>query len=107
VPFQVIEDGRTVVNHFTLKLTHQGEQRFQVNFELSDVSLKNKIKIVTPIHPTKIDTPERKIVLFFKFSPDVLVNGSKKVLVKVFDELTQKIVATKEVVLVGPSYEFN
>jgi cytochrome c oxidase accessory protein FixG len=104
VPFQVIEDGRTVINHFTLKLSHQGEQRFEVDFDVADVNLKNKIKVVTPIHPTIIDTPDKKIVLFFKISPEVLIAGTRKINVKVFDHLTNEVVAIKEVVLVGPSY---
>ncbi len=104
VPFQVIEDGRTVVNHFTLKLSHQGKQRFEVDFDVADVNLKNKIIIVTPIHPTIIDSPDKKIVLFFKFSLDVLIAGTRKINVTVFDHLTNEVVAIKEVVLVGPSY---
>jgi cytochrome c oxidase accessory protein FixG len=104
VPFQVIEEGRTIVNQFTLKMTHQGEQKFQVDFDIDDSSLKDKIKIVTPVHPTKIDTPEKKIVLFFKFDPSILNLGSRKIQVNVFDEMTNELVAKKEVVLVGPNH---
>ena len=104
VPFQVIEEGRTIVNQFTLKMTHQGEQKFQVNFDVDDSSLNDKIKIVTPVHPTKIDTPEKKIVLFFKFDPSILNLGSRKIQVNVFDEMTNELVAKKEVVLVGPNH---
>ena len=103
-PFQVIESGRLIVNQFTLKLSHQGTQDFKVNFSIDDPKLKNKINVITPMHPTVIDVPAKKIVVFFKFNPSILILGTRKVTVVVFDELTQQIVATKEVALVGPTY---
>ena len=102
VPFQEIEAGRLIVNQFTLKLNHQGSQIFHVNFSIKDEEYKNKINIVTPAHPTVINTAEKKIVLFFKFDPRILQAGSRAVTVDVFDELSTQIVATKEVMLVGP-----
>jgi cytochrome c oxidase accessory protein FixG len=103
-PFQVIESGKLVVNQFTLKLSHQGEQHFKVNFLVKDPEVKNMINVVTPVHPVLIDAPLKKVVVFFKFDPSILVSGTRKVTVVVFDELTEKIVATKEVVLVGPAH---
>jgi cytochrome c oxidase accessory protein FixG len=103
-PFQVIESGELIVNHFTLKLSHQGQREFKVNFSVRDQELTNKINVVTPVHPTLIDTPEKKIVIFFKFNPSILEAGTKKVTVNVFDEISQTIVATEEVVLVGPTH---
>ena len=103
-PFQVIESGRTVVNHFTLKLSHQGGEVFRVKFTLLDPALADKISIVTPVHPTIIDSADKKIVLFFKFSPEILLSGVKKVSVNVLDESTDVVLATKEVTLVGPTH---
>lgn len=103
-PFQVIENGRTVVNHFTLKMTHQGTVTYKVNFAIQSPELKDKILVVTQIHPTVVDTPEKKIVIFFKFSPQILIAGTRAVLVDVIDETNQKVVASKEVVLVGPAH---
>ena len=103
VPFQVVEAGEVVVNHFTLKLTHQGTQTYKVNFEVLGPELKDKIQVVTNVHPAVVDAPEKKIVLFFKFHPDILVSGTRKVTVKAVDAQTNEIVATKEVTLVGPT----
>ena len=103
VPFQVIESGRTVLNQFTLKISHQGIQQFHANFSIKEPEFKNLISVVTPAHPTLIHTPDKKIVVFFKFDPSILVLGTRQVTIEVFDELTKHVVATKEVVLVGPT----
>jgi hypothetical protein len=92
------------VNQFTLKISHQGIQQFHANFSVKEPELKNSISIVTPAHPTVIHTPDKKIVVFFKFDPSILVLGTKKVTIEVFDELTKHVVASEEVVLVGPSH---
>jgi cytochrome c oxidase accessory protein FixG len=101
VPFQVVDSGRTVVNHFTLKIGHQGNRKYELNFLIKDAALKSKISLVTPSHPTLISTPKKKIVIFFKFDPSILSSGTRKISVDVFDEITQSTVATKEVTLVG------
>jgi hypothetical protein len=104
VPFQVVEAGQVVVNHFTLKLTHQGAQTYRVNFEIIETDLKDKIQVVTNFHPAIVDVPEKKMVLFFKFHPQILRNGTRKVTVKAVDDETNETVATKEVTLVGPTH---
>ena len=102
-PFQVIESGQTIVNHFTLKLTHQGSEEFKINFRVADPELQNKIQVVIPVHPTIVNNANKKIVVFFKFSPDVLISGTRNVRVEAFDPSSGLIVSTKEVVLVGPA----
>ena len=102
-PYQVIDSGRIIVNQFSLKINHQGGQHFRVNFAVRDPEIKKMVNIVTQVHPTLIDSPQKKIVIFFKFDPAILVNGSRNVTIEVMDELTDKVVATKEVVLVGPT----
>lgn len=104
VPFQMIEENARVVNHFTLKLSHQGSQVFKVNFEIREPELKDKIQIVTNLHPTVVNVPEKKTVLFFKFTPDILQAGTRKVTVEAVDHETHAIVATREVTLVGPTH---
>jgi cytochrome c oxidase accessory protein FixG len=104
IPFQVTDSGRLILNHFTLKITHQGDKTYQLNFRVRNPELKNKVTIVTPVNPTLLTTPQKKIVIFFKFSPEVLASGSRRVQVEVFDELTHQTVATKEVVLVGSTH---
>lgn len=103
VPFQMIEENARVVNHFTLKLTHQGSQIYKVNFEILEPELRDKIQLVTNVHPTVVNVPEKKIVLFFKFTPDILVGGTKKVTVQAVDDETHTVLSTREVTLVGPT----
>ena len=103
-PFQMIDSGRTVLNQFTLKMGHQGNQHFEVNFSVKNPELKNLVSVVTPVHPTLINTTDKRVVIFFRFKPEILLGGTRKVTVEVFDELTNQIVATKEVVLVGPAH---
>jgi len=103
VPFQVIDSpvsGKTVVNHFTLKLSHQGSKIYKVEFAVNSPD----ISVVTNSHPTLVDVPEKKIVVFFKFSPSALENGSRKIMVNAVDADTKETVATKEVTLVGPTH---
>lgn len=102
IPFQVIEQGQTVVNHFTLKLVHQGSKIYKVRYSIQGSEFDNSIKVVTNQDPTIVDIPEKKIVLFFKFSPSVLVAGERKVQVNAIDVDTKEVLATKEVTLVGP-----
>ncbi len=98
IPFQVIDSGQTVLNHFTLKISHQGSKKFKLDFNTNDT----EIKVITNSHPTIVDTPEKKIVLFFKFPKSILLNGSKHIFVNVVDTETKKIISSKEVSLVGP-----
>ncbi len=103
-PFQMIESGQRITNQFTLKMSHQGEQHFKIYFKVKEVELKNLVQIITPVQPVLINTSEKKIVLFFKFSPEILKNGTRKISVEAFDEISHQTVATKEAVLVGPTH---
>lgn len=102
-PFQVIEAGQTVVNHFRLKITHQGSQEYNVTFKINDKELSDLVEVVTPINPTHLNTPEKKIVIFFRFDPKILSNGTRKTNVDVINLDTNEVLTTKEVVLVGPT----
>jgi len=102
-PYQVIEAGQTVVNHFTLKISHQGAEKFKVSFKVQDPELDKQIEIVTPVKPTVVDMPEKKFVIFFKFDPKILVHGTRKAVIDVIDLETKQIITSKEVVLVGPT----
>jgi cytochrome c oxidase accessory protein FixG len=93
-----------VTNRFTLKINHQGGKTYKLIFKVSDPSLTEKIKIVTPVNPLPVEQPEKRAIIFFRFSPDVLVNGVKKINIDVYDQTQNAIVATKEVVLVGPTH---
>lgn len=102
-PFKVVEDS-LVVNHFTVKLTHQGSHVFNLDYRLNDPDLKDRVEVVTPIRPTVLNVPEKKIVMFFKFNPDVLQGGTRKTTLEVIDAKTKELITTKEVILVGPTH---
>ena len=104
VPYQVVVSGETIINHFTLKLSHQGGRVFKVDFAIADVDLKEKVKLLTNQKPTIVDVPEKRVILFFKFSPDVLIGGSRKVTVIARDSQTQETLSKKEITLVGPTH---
>lgn len=104
VPYQVVGSGETIINHFTLKLSHQGGRVFKVDFAIADVDLKEKVKLLTNQKPTIVDVPEKRVILFFKFSPDVLIGGSRKVTVIARDSQTQETLSKKEITLVGPTH---
>jgi cytochrome c oxidase accessory protein FixG len=102
VPFQEIESGHVILNHFTLKLNHQGRQTFNLDFRITGAQ-SSKIQLITNAHPTVVDKPEKKIVLFFKFPPSILSDeGTLKIGVEAIDTQSQVVMATKEVTLVGP-----
>ncbi|MBC7714733.1 MAG: cytochrome c oxidase accessory protein CcoG [Rhizobacter sp.] len=92
-----------ITNRFALKITHQGDRTYKVKFNLKDQSLNSKIKIITPQSPLELSQHEKKIIIFFKFEKSLLESGSKKIDIDVYDEVQNKIVTTKEVVLVGPT----
>ena len=93
-----IQRENEVTNRFELKLNHQGDREYKLTFETDDKA----VTIITPMNPLVINTHEKRAIIFFKFKTDVLTNGSKKIIIKVFDQLTKTYVASKEVVLVGP-----
>ncbi|MDO9181231.1 MAG: cytochrome c oxidase accessory protein CcoG [Bacteriovorax sp.] len=102
-PFQVVKnaDGSSlVINHFTMKVTHQGSTEHIVKLEVQDLALRDKVQIVTILNPLKFDKPEMKTPIFLKFSPKILSEGKRmlKVNVKENDILTN----TVEVPLAGP-----
>ncbi|MDD4974902.1 MAG: cytochrome c oxidase accessory protein CcoG [Bacteriovorax sp.] len=103
-PFQVMTEanGKTIiVNHFTVKLSHQGEVQHELFFQVKEADLKDKIEIITPMKPLKINAPEVKALMFFKFDPSILVNGSRIIHMEAIEN--NHVLSTQEVVLVGPS----
>lgn len=91
-----------ITNRFTLKLNRQGERSYQLIFKVKESGLAEKIKIITPNTPFEFIDHEKKIIIFFKFAPSILLNGVRTISIDVFDQKSQQIVTTKEVTLVGP-----
>jgi len=107
-PFQNVEhpiDQKTILNHFTVKMTHQGSQKHALIFSIKDPVLKNEIEIINPIKPIEINSPNQKIIMFFKFNPNFLIEGRRAVALNVHDALEHNnIITTTEVILVGPNH---
>jgi cytochrome c oxidase accessory protein FixG len=97
------QNGHEIINRFNLKLTHQGDEKYKLVLNVGDPTLKPMINIVTPITPLIMDVHDKRVIVFFRFTPDVLINGTRKINIDVFDQSRQKIVTTKEVTLVGPT----
>lgn len=92
-----------VTNRFTLKVTHQGSADYKLKLVVQDEALRSKIKIVTPLDPIPVNTPDKRVIIFFKFPKEILNQGIRKFNIDVVDEITQKTLSTQEVVLVGPA----
>ncbi len=102
-PFQLVtntDGSQTVINHFTLKVTHQGGETHLVTLIPEDQNLIDKVQIVTVMKPLKFDKPEVKTPIFFRFSPDLLNQGELKLRLKAIEN--EKVINTVEVPLVGP-----
>lgn len=105
-PFTISEEviGKTIItNHFTLKMTHQSDESYKFRFEVQDKSYADKIQVITPTNPIVLDKREKKTIIFFKFNPDLLLNGTKKVKFNIVDDTSNSIITTTEVTLVGPN----
>lgn len=103
-PFQIVvnpDGSKTIINHFTMKVTHQGSKEHIAELEIADSSLRNKIEIVTVLRPLKFDKPEVKTPVFFKFDPSILVNGKLPLKLSIKEEGQET--STVEVPLVGPT----
>ncbi len=103
IPFRVIEDGQIVLNDFKLKLTHQGSSEYKLDFRIKE-EVKGEVSFITPSRPLVLNKPEVKIIFFFRFNRDFLSGGTKIITVEALDFNTGKILAEKEVTLVGPSH---
>lgn len=95
-----IERDQEITNRFTLKINHQGDRKYKLLFKIKDDA---NIQVITPVSPLPVEQHEKRVIIFFRFAPKILTNGVKKISVDVYDENTNAIVSTKEVVLVGPT----
>ncbi|NOT79789.1 MAG: cytochrome c oxidase accessory protein CcoG [Bacteriovoracaceae bacterium] len=93
-----------VTNKFDLKFNYQGTHDFKLILRHQDQSLNDKIQIVTPVTPIILDKHEKKVIVFFRFDRSLLSAGTKNLKIEVFDLNENKIVATQEVNLVGPTH---
>lgn len=93
---------QTVTNRFTVKFNHQGGADYKVVLKVHEADLQDKIKIITPVSPIDLVNFEKKVIVFFKFPPTLLERGTRKINIDIVDMSSGNVIATKEVVLVGP-----
>ena len=101
-PFTIADQGKVISNQFTLKIHHQGSNKYLANFKIDDDELRKSVTIVTPVYPLKIDSSDQKMIVFFRFPPSILRAGTRRIAVNVLNSETNEILATKEGTLVGP-----
>ena len=92
---------KIILNNFQLKINHQGTKNYKIEFKVHDPILENKIEIITSSKQTILDGPSKKIMIFFKFDPVILENGTRKIIMDISD--TNAVISSTEVVLVGPN----
>lgn len=97
IPFTVSREGK-VMNNFQLKLSHQGNEHPKIELRIDNPS----VEVITPSHPIVIESAEKKVVVFFRFNRTLLKQGKLIIKVEAEDITTGKIIAEKEVSLVGP-----
>jgi len=103
-PFQMVENAdhsKIIINHFTMKVTHQGDKAHIVELKIADIDLQNKVQMVTVMKPLKFDQAEMKTPIFFKFDPSILQNGKRQLKIDVMED--GQIINNVEVPLVGPN----
>ncbi len=101
-PFTVSLDGK-VTNPFQLKISHQGGSVPKIDFRMKELLLRDMVKVITPSHPTLIDSPAKKILMLFRFEKSFVASGSRIVSVEAVDHETHIVLAEQEVTLVGPT----
>jgi cytochrome c oxidase accessory protein FixG len=97
--YQVIKTSKNkslIVNHYRLNFNYPGNKLYKLTFIVNN----SKVEVVTPIKPFIVNKQYSSTPVFFKFNKSILVNGNKKIVLKVLNNKT--IVLEKEFNLVGP-----
>ena len=102
-----LENGEvSVINHFRLELSNQGDSKRNVVFEVADAESKSVVQIVSARPVLTLDAGQvTHSDLFFRFPKTALQNGDRKIRLRVRDErmdVDDSIQIEKEVTLVGP-----
>lgn len=93
---------REVTNLYKARLDYKDQKEINIDFRLKDVANRDKVEIITPVRPFELHSGRSKSALIhFKFKPDFLKSGSRKINLEFYDQ-TGKVHVTKEVNLVGP-----
>ena len=95
------DGSKFITNHFTLKISHQGDESLHLDLAVNDPDLQSQIEIISPLKNLKIESPDIKTMVFFKFKPQILINGSKTIQLNLLKN--NSVVASEEITLVGPN----
>lgn len=99
--YQVVGES-TVVNHFKFKVNFYNQD--ELVFDIGGVlpTKTSLFEIVIPQRPMHLINGASAVNVFIKFPKLILVNGEKKIYLKLYDVKNNKILKTLEVRLVGP-----
>ncbi len=93
---------REVTNLYKARLDYKDQKDVNIDFRLKDIANRNKVEIITPVRPFELRSGRsKKALIHFKFHPEFLKNGSRKINLEFYDQ-SGKVHVTKEVNLVGP-----
>lgn len=98
IPYQV--QGQTVMNQFSVKIVHQGDKNLRLRF----LSGSKNVQLISNAQSILIDRSEMKVMLFLKFPKTELTAGQGRVKIDAVDIVTNEILSSKEVSLVGPVF---
>ena len=91
-----------IVNHFRMKIYKAGGSSDKFELRVED-QFKKMIQLTTPFEEVEIENDSFEAPVFLKFSKNILINGSRKIKIQLFNKNTNKITTTKELSLAGPT----
>src|SRR5690606_1223875 len=99
-PYEILNtaQGKTITNHFKLDLSNQTGAPLKISFSMPN---QEHIDFIMPMNPTTLEKGEwKKVDFFVRFSPEILNNGSKLILLHMqYNDTLLK----KEITIVGPN----
>lgn len=103
-PYKIVRtlDEEKILNHFKIEFFYNGTENKNIYFDLPNN--EKGIELVTPSKPFKLKRGRKRIThLFVRFPSKILIEGTRKVSIRVYENKNQKNeIASKEIFLVGP-----
>lgn len=98
--FTKIKD-ELILNHFVLKIHNYQHSTDKLTVSLNSYQIQN-VELIFPGDFLFVNKDNNTVSIFFKFNPNILINGSKKIQIAFTEYESKKLILTKEVELVGP-----
>lgn len=102
-PFQVIDEGRAILNRFQLQFIHHDNEVLNIEIRLEDK--REEITLVAQRLDLKLKSGQNNAQVFVRFSPSVLDQGNGKTKISIINknnESKEMMIKELEVNLVGP-----